>query len=80
MHDSTENLVLEILRRIQADVAILREDMRDVKTRLSSIEARLAHSGADYATQSLRIDRLEDRLERIEHRLDIHDPASPSRN
>jgi tetrahydromethanopterin S-methyltransferase subunit G len=80
MNESTENLVLEILRRMQADMAILRDDMRDVKTRLSSIEGRLAHSSADHATQSLRIDRLEDRLERIEHRLDIHDPTSPSRN
>jgi predicted nucleic acid-binding Zn-ribbon protein len=76
MNDTTESLVVEILRKLQADMSIMREDIRDIKTRLSSIEARLAHPHADYATQSLRIDRLEDRLSRIEHRLDLNDQPS----
>jgi predicted nucleic acid-binding Zn-ribbon protein len=76
MNDTTESLVIEILRKLQGEMSILREDIRDIKARLSSIEARLAHSHADYATQSLRIDRLEDRLSRIEHRLDLNDQPS----
>ena len=62
MKDTTESLVIEILRKLQGEMSIMREDIRDIKARLSSIEARLAHAHADYATQSLRIDRLEDRL------------------
>ena len=50
MNGDTENLILEILRRMQPDMAIVREDMRDVKTYLSSIEARQAHSTVDYGT------------------------------
>ena len=76
MNDTTENLVIEILRKLQGEMSIMREDIRDIKVRLSSIEARLAHAHADYATQSVRIDRLEDRLSRIEHRLDLNDQPS----
>jgi predicted nuclease with TOPRIM domain len=76
MNDTTESLVVEILRKLQGEMSIMREDIRDIKVRLSSIEARLAHAHGDYATQSLRIDRLEDRLSRIEHRLDLNDQPS----
>jgi predicted nuclease with TOPRIM domain len=76
MSDTTESLVIEILRKLQGEMSIMREDIRDIKVRLSSIEARLAHTHADYATQSLHIDRLEDRLSRIEHRLDLNDQPS----
>jgi hypothetical protein len=41
MNDTTESLVIEILCKLQGEMSILREDIRDIKARLSSIEARL---------------------------------------
>lgn len=64
MAEEPDSLVLRYLRRIDAQVDALREDMREVKTRLGLLEQR-------YATSSSRIDRLEARLDRIEKRLDL---------
>lgn len=81
MTEQTENLVLEILRRIQGDQAAMRDDIRDIKTRLTLMDENLAGVHRDmgnlytlYAAQSGRIDRIEDRLERIERRLELREP------
>ena len=68
-----DNLVLHYLRRIDEKIDRLGEDMQDVKRRLTSLESASAQVHGDFAGQSLRIDRLENRLERIERRLDIGD-------
>lgn len=80
MTAETETLVLEILRRGQGDLAELRSGQQDIRHRLSLIEPRLAgidrnlaDQYASYAGQSVRIDRLEDRLGRIEQRLELTD-------
>jgi len=62
----TKNLVLEHLRHIRGAVDALREDMREVKERLGTLEA-------NYASVSRRIDRMESRVERIETRLNLAD-------
>ena len=62
----TENLVLEHLRYIRGDVDDLREDNREIKTRLGILEQQ-------YASMSNRIDRIEGRLDRIEKRLELAD-------
>ena len=80
MTDQTENLVLEILRRLQADMSDIKVTLRDVQHRLTLVETRLAgvernlsdHYAA-YAGQGLRIDRIEERLGRVERRLEITD-------
>jgi hypothetical protein len=71
MTAETESLVLEILKKIQGDIAGLKFDMVDVKHRISMIERNTADIAASYAGQSLRIDRLEERLDRIERRLEL---------
>jgi len=80
MTESGENLVLEILRRIQGDMAELKSGQQDIRHRLTLIESRLAglernlaDQYAGYAGQSVRIDRLEERLGRIERRLELAD-------
>lgn len=73
MGDEPENLTLTYLRRMDAKLDVLREDMAEVKHRLGSLETHMANVHADFAGQSVRIDRLESRLERIERRLDIGD-------
>lgn len=69
MDEKTNNPVLEHLRHIRGSVDDIREDMREVKSRLGLLEQQ-------YAIISGRLDRLTDRVERIERRLDLveHSP------
>jgi predicted nuclease with TOPRIM domain len=60
----TDNIVPEHLRHIRGAVDGLRDDMREVKSRLGILENQ-------YASLSNRLDRLDGRVERIEHRLDL---------
>jgi uncharacterized coiled-coil protein SlyX len=59
------------LRRIDEVVGASREDMRELKVRMTSVEHGLAAFNQTLALQSRRIERVEVRLERIEGRLDI---------
>lgn len=64
MTDEPDNIVLRYLRRLDEKVDALREDNREIKTRLGFLEQQ-------YASVSSRIDRIEHRLDRIERRLDL---------
>ena len=71
MSGEPENLVLrafreqrEILNRINATMDDMREDMREVKARPSSLEMRTA-------TVHNRMDRFDERLARVERRLEL---------
>jgi DNA repair exonuclease SbcCD ATPase subunit len=59
-----ENIVPVYLRRLSEQVDGLREDNREIKTRLGILEQQ-------GASLSNRIDRIEMRLDRIERRLDL---------
>ena len=78
MADSIENLILEHLRAIRADIGGIKEDMREIKQRLTSLEAAVvglrrdnANLYGDVIDQQARYDRLVERVERIERRLDL---------
>ncbi len=53
-----------MLRRIETSVDALRDDNREIKTRLGLLDQQ-------GASLSSRMDRLEFRLDRIERRLDL---------
>jgi tetrahydromethanopterin S-methyltransferase subunit G len=78
--DQPENLLLVYLRRIDAAVAELRDDFRETKFRLTTLEQQVtslaATEASHYASLSMRLDRVEARLDRIERRLDLVEPAS----
>ncbi len=58
------DLVMPILRQIQADIGYLKEDMHNVKVRVTSVEA-------GFAVLNRRMDSVDFRLERIERRLEL---------
>lgn len=60
----TDNIVLEHLRAIRATVDRISEDMQEVKARLGILEHQ-------YASLSTRIDRIDERVFRIEKRLSL---------
>jgi len=61
---SSDSLVLEHLRAIPGNVDRLVEDMHEVKQRLGILENQ-------YASISNRLDRMDERVGRIEKRLDL---------
>jgi len=68
MSDQPDGVVLVFLRRIDARVEKLAEDMLEVKQRLGHLEEQ-------YASLSRRVDRLDMRLERVERRLELSEAA-----
>jgi hypothetical protein len=65
MVEDTENLVLELLRRIDRRLQNVENDGQDVKARLGSLEEQIAGLRRDFARLEVRMDRLDGRIERI---------------
>ena len=80
MTENVENVIIEHLRHIRGRVDRIAEEMSDMKHRMSSLESAmvlvkrevLAGDETD-ARQQLSLDRLLDRIERIERRLELTD-------
>ena len=66
MADDPDNLVLARLREIRDMLTRVLEDTADLKLRVGMLEA-------GYASMSLRIDRIDNRLERLERRAGLLD-------
>ncbi len=81
MTEPADNLVIEHLRHIRGRVDRIAEDMTDLKQRISSLETAMvgvkrevtAGDETDLRHQA-SIDRLAERVERIERRLDLISP------
>ncbi|MFT4243632.1 MAG: hypothetical protein QM569_15275 [Acidovorax sp.] len=76
--ENVENLIIEHLRAIRADVSSIKDDMRDVKNRMAVLEAAIGGIKRDQgdiytenAGHHVRYDRVIDRIERIERRLEL---------
>lgn len=75
-----DNLVLEHLKRIQAELSAARERDREIISRLGNLEILVAtlrrefgHRDESIAAMSVRMDRMSDRIDRIERRLELAD-------
>lgn len=80
MNDNVEDLVLEQLRAVRADIASVKDDTREIKSRLTSVEQGIAalrkESAGNYGDiidTHQRYDRLAERIEKIERRLQTAD-------
>lgn len=78
MTKQTENLIIEILKKIQNEQANTREALNSLVTRTGNVELELSHIHRDIAhldgriaEQSVRMDGFSNRLERVERRLEI---------
>ncbi len=81
MPENVDNLILEHLRAMRSDITALRDDSREVKSRLTSLETavsamrrEIADLYTDVVGQHSRYDRLLERIERIEKRLELTQP------
>ena len=77
MSEAPESLTVIFLRRLDAKTDRLAEDMREVKQRLTGLEVVVGNLAATelshYAMTAERVDRLSQRIERIEARLDLRE-------
>ena len=78
MTDNIENLVLEHLRAIRAEMGSIKDDVREIKSRVNTLEAgqatiiqQIGRLTGMAAEQHVRYDRLLERIERLERRLDL---------
>lgn len=78
MSETVENLMLEHLKRFQTTLDRIERKLEEVNRRLSNLEAgqatiiqHLGHLAAADASQQLTADGFNERLERIERRLEI---------
>jgi hypothetical protein len=78
MAETVDNLMLEHLKKIQTEQSASRERDSEILSRLAHIEtsvARLARDGADNFAEVIAdryaVDKLKERIERIERRLEL---------
>ena len=71
MTEDTENMVLEMLRRIRASQERTELDIADVKSRVSALEQVQGQVLVLLGTMNQRMDRFDERLGRIERRLEL---------
>jgi chromosome segregation ATPase len=67
----TDNILLEHLRAIRGVLDRHSEDLREIKERIGILETGVGNLGSQYASLSTRLDRLDERVARIERRLDL---------
>jgi len=70
MTDESSNLILEHLKRIRASQERMELDVGDLKSRVSGLELNQGQVLTLLGSLSQRLDRLEERISRIERRLD----------
>jgi uncharacterized coiled-coil protein SlyX len=81
--DEPDNVIHILLRRMDAKLDRIIEDVKDLKGRMSALELEVAHLSVRVgeisvrvAETNARIDRIEVRLDRIERRLDLVEDAT----
>ncbi|PIP97280.1 MAG: hypothetical protein COW75_07125 [Rhodobacterales bacterium CG18_big_fil_WC_8_21_14_2_50_71_9] len=73
MSDKKDTLVLEILKRIQGEMGLMREEMRGIRVEMTGIKQHIGAFMAHEIGQDSDIAALKLRLDRIERRLDLTD-------
>lgn len=71
MAEVTNELIYSVLQTMQADMAELKFDVRDLKVRMTLVEEHMGHSIIGVSGINARLDRLNDRVERIETRIGL---------
>lgn len=77
MGDQPDSLMLVMLRRLDAKMDRVVDDLADLKRRMTSLESQLGHQVATEQSHSAatmaRLDRIDDRLDRIKGRLELQE-------
>lgn len=78
MAENIDNIIIEHLKAIRAEIADVKNDTADIKQRLHSIDTSVidlrrndVHIYEDSARQQINLDKLLERIKRIEKRLEL---------
>ena len=77
MTQVTNDLMYEVLKSLHADVRLLKDGQREIKQELISIRGQLIAMNQDVHNIYGILGRHDQRLERIEKRLELHEFAEP---
>lgn len=80
MAENTDNIMLEILKRLQEGQSRLEVGQRQTNERLAAIEHHMAGFHVTLTSYTDDMDALKDRVSRIERRLDISDEPQDDTN
>ena len=75
MAEASNDLIYEVLKSLQNEVAQVRQDVREVKAELQALRGHMAASQQDVANIYTTLVRQDQRLDRIERRLELAEPA-----
>lgn len=75
MTSNVENLILERLRRMDEKLDDIRGDAQDLKIRMTAVEEHLLSIQTSIHGLNQRMDRFDERLSRVERRLDLKDAS-----
>ena len=71
MADEIANLMLKQLRHMRGTIDIVAADVSDMRLRTSAVEHHLGQVVVQVAGLNSRMDRFDERLARVERRLDL---------
>ena len=71
MPEPNLELLMQMVQKVLDSQRDVREDVREIKTRLGRLGTDVAQLHVFLAEQSTRLDRFSDSMERVERRLDI---------
>ncbi|BDA85063.1 hypothetical protein Sa4125_26050 [Aureimonas sp. SA4125] len=77
MAEVTNELMFELMKRMHQEIGGLRLDIREVKPELSSMRGTIVSMQNDIHNIYGVLGRQDDRLDRIERRLDLRELAEP---
>lgn len=78
MTEAVENIILEHLKRFQSGQDRIERELQEIKARLCALEAgqgsvlqHIGHLSSSIAGQQVSMDRMNQRIDRIERRLEL---------
>jgi predicted nucleic acid-binding Zn-ribbon protein len=74
-HPTVGDLTYELLKKMRAEQQEMRLDILDLKMRASATEEHLAGLVMSNSSINHRLDRVDERLGRVERRLELRDGA-----
>jgi hypothetical protein len=66
-------MALEVLKRLQGEFGLMREDMRGMRSEMTTIKQHMAAFMAHEVSQDGEFASIKERLDRIERRLELRD-------
>ena len=73
MAEPSLETIVSLIRQIQHDIRDVRETSREILRRVSNLERLVSYRAVADAEREARIDRLAERMDRIERRLELGD-------